>query len=98
MDINEISTWPPVAIGGALALAGWALRKFVKNAFWRILGLLLMVAGFVIIVSEVFGFPLLWTLLSGLLGFLEGLFQLLATLSGEGQDAVDRLLRGGAGN
>lgn len=93
MDISQINTWPPVAIGGLLALAGWALRKFTKNGFWRALGLLILIAGFVIMISEVFGFPLLWTLLSGILGILENFFHFVGTLSGEGKQAVDRLLR-----
>lgn len=93
MDISQIDTWPPVAIGLGLALVGFVLRKFVKNGFWRFLGLLLLVAGVVIMVSEMFGFPLLWTLLSALLGAIEFILITLGTLAGEAQDAVDSLLR-----
>lgn len=91
MDPNQIDNLSPILIGIILAIVGWLLRRFTKSGLWSFIGIILIIAGAAIVISEVLGFHALWAGLAWLLGFLGGIFQGLASLCKAGQEALQRL-------
>ncbi|HET8884315.1 MAG TPA: hypothetical protein VFM68_02490 [Candidatus Saccharimonadales bacterium] len=91
LDLNEFQNLPPVVIGVIIAIVGWVIKHFSKSKGWGVLGILLIVSGVVVVISELIGFPLLWTALAALLGLFEWFFTGLAMLCEAGRQALENL-------